>query len=132
MKGIAAANKVNYNMYIYRIYNGQTPEEAASAQSPAPKKKRDIPVPNVREEYKHNEQDPKDRFEALQQIDDIIRTECDPCGTRIAMNKRNGNNSSRLEKICNSQCPVGKRIQELSKHLTVGPRKSVLEVYQND
>ncbi|MFE0619727.1 zinc-finger domain-containing protein [Bacillus altitudinis] len=129
MKEIAAANNVSYNVYIYRIYNGQTPEEAASYQEPAPKKKRELPVPEVRKEFIHDKPAPKDRLEALQQIDDILRAECDPCGTRISMNHRNGSNSSRMEKICNTQCPVGKKIQELSEHLTVGPRKSAIEAW---
>lgn len=134
VKGTAAANKVTYSVFIGRIYSGQTPEQAASYQEPAPVKKRDrdISVPAVREEYKHSAEDPKDRVQALQQIDDILQTECEPCEIRHAMNRLNGNNTSRLEGICNNECPVGKRIQELSKHLTVGPRKSVLEVYQND
>ncbi|CAM2979083.1 zinc-finger domain-containing protein [Paenibacillus taichungensis] len=126
VKETAKINGISYSTYVYRIYSGQTPEEAASIQTKELAKK-PISIPPVREEYDYNVPVPKTRKEALQQIDNIIRSECDPCEIRIAMNLRNGQNSSRLEKVCNVQCPVGNQIQELSKYLQVAPRKSVKE-----
>ncbi|MDN8590961.1 zinc-finger domain-containing protein [Paenibacillus sp. 11B] len=124
VKETAKINGISYSTYVYRIYSGQTPEEAASIQTKEIERKPKT-IPPVREEYKYNVPVPKTRVEALQQIDKIIGSECDPCEIRIAMTLRNKNNSSPLEKICNVQCPVGKQIQDLSEYLQVAPRKSV-------
>lgn len=119
-KELAAANNVGYRTFQQRIYSGLSPREAATMQ---PRQKQ------INHELSHlkgrevKTEGSMSRVEALEQIDIQMFKYCDTCETRIEMYKRYKNNSSKLEKICINDCPVGKQIQELSKHLTVGPRK---------
>ncbi|OPG98968.1 hypothetical protein B2I21_07370 [Chryseobacterium mucoviscidosis] len=125
MKHVAAANKVNYATFLKRRKSGLSPEEAASEQPEPVSENAKIlyALRNLKRTVKT--EGPMSRMEALEQIDIQIVTKCDPCETRISMNKRNGSNSSRLEKICINDCPVGKQIQELGKYLSLESRQSV-------
>lgn len=128
-KKIATSNNVEYRLFQRRVYSGMSPEEAATMrpdQKQTPQDKSDLTHLLGR---KIKTEGPMSRAEALEQIDIQTVTYCDPCETRIQMNKRNGNNTSKLERVCINECPVGKQIQALSEYLTVGPRKPVPAVW---
>ncbi|RPK29843.1 zinc-finger domain-containing protein [Paenibacillus xylanexedens] len=118
MKGIAAANNVPYTTYIRRLHEGQTPEEAAS-KKPLIRHATENTVKRPKAKPKPKPKGPKNpmgREKALKKIDEVMDEHCKPCGLR-----------NRLDSYCLLKCKVGKDIQELGKHLTVNPRKSVTE-----
>lgn len=119
---MAEANNVGYRVFQQRVYSGMSPIKAATLPTEPKTKRVDLSHLEGRVEKVEG---PMSRIEALEQIDIQTFKHCDSCDVRIQMNKRNGSNSSRLEKICISECPVGQQIQNLSQYLTVGPRKSI-------
>lgn len=58
------------------------------------------------------------RTEATIQIGDILDSECASCPTRAELYRIHGSTFSKIDGHCNRECPVGKRLQGLSKHLT--------------
>ncbi|NUU76936.1 zinc-finger domain-containing protein [Paenibacillus xylanilyticus] len=118
MKEIATANNVTHAAYLKRRYSGYSPEEAASSKEDL----KEIRTIKTEKQAESSEQS-MTRQDALQEIDRILISKCDPCETRIKLSNR----STQLTNVCNNECPVGKQIQELGKRLKVAPRRSVLE-----
>lgn len=58
------------------------------------------------------------RTEATEQIGDLLDNHCADCPTRQELNKIHGSTYSKIDGHCNRECPIGKQLQGLSKHLT--------------
>lgn len=58
------------------------------------------------------------RTQATFQIGDILESKCGSCPIRKEYNRLHGGSFSKIDNHCNRECPVGKQLQELGKHLT--------------
>lgn len=63
------------------------------------------------------------RGQALQAINRLLQAHRTGCKTREQLNEIHGRVFSKIDGYCNRECPIGLKLQELGKHLTVRERK---------
>jgi len=59
----------------------------------------------------------KNRLSSLQAISNLLDVHCAVCTVRDDFNRKYGSVTSKLDKHCKEQCPIGKKLQEYGKHL---------------
>ncbi|KAF6569067.1 zinc-finger domain-containing protein [Paenibacillus sp. EKM206P] len=57
------------------------------------------------------------RLNAVVAIGSLLDNHCSKCTVRDEFNRKYGSVTSKLDKHCKGQCPIGKKLQEYGKYL---------------
>ncbi|WP_418026247.1 zinc-finger domain-containing protein [Paenibacillus sp. JJ1722] len=58
------------------------------------------------------------RIDAIIAIGDLLEQKCSGCPTRDEFNRKYGSVTSKLDKHCKMNCPVGKQLQDYGRQLS--------------